>query len=85
MKVTLKFLVENNVIDENQKVIIYSMNYDKNVGKWEKIYKGFIYSLVAENHPILDEDCSIAEIKKDDLDFLIKNDFKKDYIGIYLN
>ena len=80
MNVTLRFLVEHYVVDENQKVIIYSMNIDK----WEVLYKGFIYSLVSENSSILDENVSIAEIKKTDMDILVKNHLKKDYIGIYL-
>ena len=80
MNVTLRFLVEHYVVDENQKVFIYS--YDGN--EWEILYKGFIYSLIAENNSILDCECSIAEIKKPDMDNLVKNNLKKDYIGIYL-
>lgn len=81
MKITLKDLIEQGIIDENQKLIIYSLHNND----WVRIYKGYAYSLIAENHSILnEEEFTIQEIRKEDMDYLIKCGFKKDYIGIYV-
>ena len=81
MNITLKDLIEKGIIDENQKIIIYSLHNND----WVQIYKGYVYSIIAENHPILkEEDFTIQEIRRDDLQYLINNNFKTDYIGIYL-
>jgi hypothetical protein len=79
MKITLRVLIENGIIDENQKIWVY---------KWENgVNKSFWRGRANElkDDSILDNEyISIAEIQKNDLQWLIDCKYKKDYVGVYI-
>jgi len=82
MKITLRLLLEQQVIDENQKVMIYRLKRDNGI-EWVNQYKGYIRDL-KDNSMLDDKSISISEIQKEDRLYLRRNDFVNNYIGIYL-
>lgn len=85
MNITLKNLVENGIVDENQKLWVYEWRQD--LQTWVGFVKGRACMLIdkKENEKVFNTtEFTIQEIRKKDLEYLIKNNFKKDYIGIYI-
>lgn len=79
--ITLRQLIKEAVIDENQKIWCYKWECGKG---YYTTFKGYAHNL--KDDSILDnENISIAEIQREDVEWLTKCNYKKDYIGIYYN